>query len=49
MDWDMRPGDELVPGRFIQELLADGERYQAFLTWSEELLCPTASPAIGLA
>lgn len=41
MDWDMRPGDELVPGRFIQESLGGGERYQAFLTWNEELLCPT--------
>ena len=41
MDWDMRPGDELVPGRVIQESLGGGERYQAFLTWNEELLCPT--------
>ncbi len=41
MDWNLRPGDELVPGRWIQELLGGGERYQAFLTWNDELLCPT--------
>jgi serine/threonine protein kinase len=41
MDWDVRAGDELVPGRFVQELLGGGERYQAFLTWNDELLAPT--------
>lgn len=41
MDWDLKPGDELVPGRRIQALLGGGIRYQAFLTWNERLLCPT--------
>lgn len=41
MDWDLAVGDELVPGRFIQQMLGGGERYQAFLTWNEEMLCPT--------
>lgn len=41
MDWELKAGDELVPGRTIQELLGGGERYQAFLTWNDELLAPT--------
>lgn len=41
MDWELKAGDELVPGRSIQELLGGGERYQAFLTWNDELLAPT--------
>lgn len=41
MDWDLKLGDELVPGRRVQETLGGGERYQAFLTWNEDLLCPT--------
>lgn len=41
MDWNLKPGDELVPGRFIQERLGGGERYEAFLTWNEGMLCPT--------
>jgi eukaryotic-like serine/threonine-protein kinase len=41
MDWELKAGDELVPGRSIQELLGGGERYQAFLTWNDDLLCPT--------
>ncbi|MGZ8476205.1 MAG: serine/threonine-protein kinase, partial [Candidatus Limnocylindria bacterium] len=34
-------GDELVPGRRVQEALGGGIRYQAFLTWNEDLLAPT--------
>ncbi len=41
MDWKLRPGDELVPGRWIQQLLGGGARYQAFLTWNDDLMCPT--------
>ena len=41
MDWEVNAGDELVPGRTIQELLGGGKRYQAFLTWNDELLAPT--------
>ncbi len=41
MDWELSAGDELVPGRTVQELLGGGERYQAFLTWNDELLAPT--------
>jgi eukaryotic-like serine/threonine-protein kinase len=41
MDWKLKSGDELVPGRTIQELLGGGERYQAFLTWNDDLLAPT--------
>jgi eukaryotic-like serine/threonine-protein kinase len=40
-DWKLKPGDELVPGRLIQEALGGGIRYQAFLTWNEDLLAPT--------
>lgn len=41
MDWKLKAGDELVPGRRIQEALGGGIRYQAFLTWNEDLLAPT--------
>jgi len=41
MDWKLKVGDELVPGRRIQEALGGGIRYQAFLTWNEDLLAPT--------
>ena len=41
MDWKLKVGDELVPGRLIQEPLGGGIRYQAFLTWNEDLLAPT--------
>ena len=41
MDWDVRAGDELVPGRIVQQSLGGGLRYQAFLTWNEDLLAPT--------
>lgn len=41
MDWKLKVGDELVPGRRIQEFLGGGIRYQAFLTWNEDLLAPT--------
>lgn len=41
MDWKLKIGDELVPGRRIQEPLGGGIRYQAFLTWNEDLLAPT--------
>lgn len=41
MDWKLKVGDELVPGRRIQESLGGGIRYQAFLTWNEDLLAPT--------
>lgn len=41
MDWKLKTGDELVPGRLVQESLGGGIRYQAFLTWNEELLAPT--------
>jgi serine/threonine protein kinase len=41
MDWELKAGDELVPGRTIQELLGGGERYEAFLTWNHDLLAPT--------
>jgi eukaryotic-like serine/threonine-protein kinase len=41
MDWSVKRGDELVPGRRVQEPLGGGIRYQAFLTWNENLLAPT--------
>ncbi len=41
MDWKLRIGDEIVPGRRIQEPLGGGARCQAFLTWNEDLLAPT--------
>lgn len=41
MDWKLKVGDELVPGRRVQESLGGGIRYQAFLTWNEDLLAPT--------
>lgn len=41
MDWKLKVGDELVPGRRIQESLGGGIRYQAFLIWNEDLLAPT--------
>ena len=41
MDWKLKVGDELVPGRRVQEFLGGGIRYQAFLTWNEDLLAPT--------
>ncbi len=41
MDWNVNAGDEIVPGRRIQDRLGGGRRYQAFLTWNEDLLAPT--------
>lgn len=41
MDWNLAAGDEIVPGRRIQEPLGGGTRYQAFLTWNDDLLAPT--------
>ena len=41
MDWTVTTGDELVPGRRVQESLGGGIRYQAFLVWNEDLLAPT--------
>lgn len=41
MDWSVSIGDELVPGRVVQQSLGGGLRYQAFLTWNEDLLAPT--------
>ena len=41
MDWTVSVGDELVPGRTVQQSLGGGLRYKAFLTWNEDLLAPT--------
>jgi eukaryotic-like serine/threonine-protein kinase len=41
MDWKVKTGDELVPGRRVQESLGGGIRYEAFLVWNEDMLAPT--------
>ncbi|HEX2193761.1 MAG TPA: serine/threonine-protein kinase [Candidatus Limnocylindria bacterium] len=41
MEWNFAPGDEIVPGRRATQLLGGGERYEAYLAWSELLLTPT--------
>jgi hypothetical protein len=32
---------EIHPGRFALKLLGGGRRYEAYLAWNDELLCPT--------
>lgn len=41
MDWNFAPGDEIAPGRRATALLGGGERYEAYLAWSEALMTPT--------
>lgn len=41
MSWNFAPGDEIASGRRATALLGGGERYQAYLAWSDELLAPT--------
>jgi eukaryotic-like serine/threonine-protein kinase len=41
MEWNFAPGDEIATGRRATALLGGGERYEAYLAWSEELLTPT--------
>lgn len=41
MEWNFAPGDEIAVGRRATALLGGGERYEAYLAWSEELLTPT--------
>lgn len=36
--WDLKEGDEIVPGRYALKLLGGGHRYEAYLTWDEEML-----------
>jgi len=36
--WEFGEGDEIVPGRYALRLLGGGYRYEAYLTWDEELL-----------
>ena len=36
--WDLKEGDEIVPGRYTLKLLGGGHRYEAYLAWDEELL-----------
>jgi serine/threonine protein kinase len=35
--WGFSEGDEIAPGRHAVELLGGGRRYEAYLTWEEEL------------
>jgi serine/threonine protein kinase len=41
MNWNFAPGEEIAPGRRATALLGGGERYEAYLAWSEALLAPT--------
>jgi serine/threonine protein kinase len=35
--WRFREGDEIVPGRYATRLLGGGRRYEAYLSWDDEL------------
>lgn len=35
--WELAEGDEIVPGRYAVDLLGGGRRYEAYLTWDDEL------------
>jgi eukaryotic-like serine/threonine-protein kinase len=35
--WSFREGDEIVAGRYATRLLGGGRRYEAYLTWDDEL------------
>ena len=35
--WEFREGDEIVAGRYATRLLGGGRRYEAYLTWDDEL------------
>lgn len=35
--WELTEGDELAPGRYVSRLLGGGHRYEAYLTWDDEL------------
>lgn len=35
--WDLREGDEIVPGRIALEKLGGGKRYEVYLAWDERL------------
>lgn len=39
--WNVRPGDELVPGRTVQMLLGGGTRYEAYVAWNDRFMAPT--------
>ena len=39
--WDLRPGDEIAPGRTAHALLGGGERYEAYVAFNERLMMPT--------
>ena len=36
--WGLTEGDEIAPGRSVVRHLGGGERYEAFLTWDDQLL-----------
>lgn len=39
--WEFSSGDEIVPGRTMQNLLGGGERYEAYVAWNHRLMTPT--------
>jgi eukaryotic-like serine/threonine-protein kinase len=35
LTWDLRPGDDVLPGRSVIRLLGGGRRFEAYLAWDE--------------
>jgi serine/threonine protein kinase len=44
--WDFVVGDEIAPGRFSQQLLGIGNRYQVYVTWNRRLMAATVLKVI---
>jgi serine/threonine protein kinase len=39
--WGFRSGEEIVPGRSVQELLGGGDRFEAYLAWNHRRMART--------
>jgi eukaryotic-like serine/threonine-protein kinase len=38
LSWNLEPGDEVLPARFVVRLLGGGRRFEAYLAWDDERL-----------